>query len=409
MLGFLAVFAIIFIILELNFFSKSGVSSVWGAIQNPNENMDVLVMGNSHAYTGLDTNALSQALGKNIQILGSGSQNMPVTYENLKVLLNYETPEYIILECFSAINNTKEYLQGDSRGLLIQNCDGIENYCYKADAVMNTFSWNTIPEGMFQLCRPVNMWTRWKLVDGYRTDEVCGYRKREKYIDDAVDLKQIQNKCKESSLKKMSLSEYNEKALKQFLELTNKKGIKVWIYKAPTLKPELSGYVEEIRAISSEYDNVDYVDDMQLVMTDIGLDVSDFYDTGHMNRSGAEKFTQYYGRIIQERLKISGNWDGVFAYESENVEKMADGKYRYSMKNYSNECLYRFRLNVNDEIVDETDYSENNTYFSEYDVRENEEVKLYCSMIPKTDAEAGDRSEARIWLPFMQKSECVIE
>lgn len=410
-ISFCIIFCALFMLCEKIFFSRNEICSTWEKVQNV-DNVDVLVMGSSRAFTSIDADAMSQALGLDVEILGSSSQYMVQTLNNLKVVLDYQNPRLIVLEAYSIFSDGEE-LRQEKKGMIFQNSDGIENYFRKFQSLSNILDWKDIPSGMFQLLRSTNTWSRFsdfKDREEYISD-ANGYRARAKYARLVTDMENVQEayniKYAESEVEKLPPD--NVYALKEFLTLTEKKGIDVWIYKSPTTVSQEASFMRAVEQICSDYGNVSYIDDLNKVAADIGISSGDWYDSGHLNRSGAEKVTVYYGNLMAERFGIDADWDRPFAYRTENVVKNADGKYSYTMENYSKDCLFQFELYSDGELIDVQDYSENNTYVCEYDVRTDAQMKLYCSMIPSDDAELGDRSENRIYISFMSQNDCVIE
>jgi len=69
------------------------------------KNIDVLVLGNSHAYTGLSPEYLSAALESNAFVLANPGTNVADAYWNLRELLTLHTPQLVALESY-AINKT---------------------------------------------------------------------------------------------------------------------------------------------------------------------------------------------------------------------------------------------------------------------------------------------------------------
>lgn len=412
-LSFVLVFVLGLCLLDKVFYSTKGVSDVWSVIQEGDEEIDILVMGNSRAYTAIDTVALSQAYGKNVYTLGSGAQFMEMTYENLKVVLKYKKPKYIILEAYSPITNNKADMQSFKIGNMMQNFDGIQNYLYKANAIRKTFKWNTLPEGMFQLFRPTETWTRWNIIENKEwSEDAHGYLERKKYQTSDVSIEELQ-KANQEAYKyiRYDVPEWNKVALEKFLALAEKEGIEVFVYNAPTKLSDFSAYMKDIEQICEKYENVKSVEDMHFHMVEMGLEETDFYDGGHLNRRGAEKFTEYYGEQISKYVfggNITPNWDNVFGYKSESVTEQ-DGQFVYQMDNWSEDCLYQFALYQNGKRVDLQNYSENNTYISPIDVRVTEGYKLYCRMIPKSDQELGAASENKINTIFMDLAPDTIE
>lgn len=409
--GFLVLFCSIFMILEKTFFNRNEVNSVWGKLENTE--IDILLMGNSHLYTSLDAKVLSDATGLEIDCLGSGSQYMEQTLENLKVVLKYQKPKFIILETNCFYGDSRDKMWGESFGLMLQNTDGVNNFWYKVQSVLKTYKMQDIGTALFQLVRPTETWSRFEDFSKRKEyiEDMNGYRgaKSKALVYQKMDEVQSEYLERYQRGEKLSLTDYNEQALREFLELTNKNDIEVWMYKGPTTRASYAKHALIAEDICREYDNVIYIDDMHAVLTEIGLDENDWYDSGHLNRAGGEKVTRFYGTLLAERLGVDLSWNDVFAYSGEAVTALGYGNYLYEMNNYSNNCLYQFKLYVDGELLDVQDYSKNNTYECEYDAQSSDSVKVYCAMIPVEDAALRDKSVNRIYVSFMKQNDCIIE
>lgn len=410
-ISFVIVFCILFLCCEKLFFNKNDVNSVWGKLDNTD--IDILIMGNSHAYTSLNAKALSDAIGLEVDLLGSSSQYMEQTLENLKVVLQYQTPKYIVLETNCSYGDRKESMRGEFMGMMLQNSDGIKNYWYKLQSVVRTYKLTDVFTGMFQLVRPVDMWTRWSRFpdkDNYIAD-ANGFRGTTTTAVVERSMQDVQDEYMQiyEAGKRTPLTDYNERALREFLQLAQDNGIEVWMYKGPTTRAEYARHALEIEDVCRNYSNVTYIDDMHAVIAEIGLGQSDWYDTGHVNRAGAGKVTRYYGELIAERLGVDLDWNASYEYCGEKIKQTEAGTYQYTMENYSEECLYQFKLYVDGKLQEVQDYSTNNVYECAYDARTSESCTVYCSMIPTGDAELGDGSESRIYTAFMKQNDCVIE
>lgn len=382
---------------------------VWDKLQN-GDHINILVMGNSHAYASLDTEVLSKAYNLEVDTLGSGSQNMIQTLAALKVVLKYDIPDCIVLETFSACSDSQNALETDKRGMLYQNLDGIDNYLYKLQGVVHTFSPKNIADGTFQIFRTTDMWNRWN-IKGRIVDDTHGCHRLESYGYGEYDASLFDSATEKSysSTEPKALTTYNEAALKEFLRLTDSKGIKVVLFKAPTLNStDVTGQMKYISSLAEEYDNVILNMDLRLNEADMNLQSGDFYDTGHLSRTGMEKCTSYFGKILADLLGLEWNHETVFAYKSESVQER-DKRYVYTIENWAEDSLYEFLLYVDDELVDVQKYSAENTYISDYDARQLENVRIVARMIPPADEELGESSPDRVSVTFMKQNECNIE
>ena len=80
------------------------------------KDIDVLVLGNSHAYTGLSPEYLSAGLESNAFVLANPGTNVADAYWNLREFLTLHTPQLVALETY-AINKTSHDAMG--AGMLV--------------------------------------------------------------------------------------------------------------------------------------------------------------------------------------------------------------------------------------------------------------------------------------------------
>lgn len=221
---------VILVNIEKIFFNTASVCDTWADIQDPlSENPEVLFVDNSHIYTSINPDIIEQAMGIKAEILGSASQNIEMTLSNLEIALKYKAPDYIILEANAIFSNNMEELVREKRGYIINNFDGVNNYILKGKALSNILPIDYLPEGMFQLFRPMETWKRWenlkwKLEHPEEEKSDLGYKR--------LDKLQIINYDKEHALKQKRLycnaistnfSQDNEVAFRKILEITNEK------------------------------------------------------------------------------------------------------------------------------------------------------------------------------------------
>lgn len=407
--GFFIFFCISVVILDTIFFSVHDVLPSWHRIQD-DEEIDVLILGNSHAYSSTDALILSGAWGKNVEIFAASSQNMEESLIHLKWAIKYKSPEYVILEIFSPCAHTREALQEDSRGILITDLDGIDSYSDKFNALAKTLKWSNIPEGMFQLFRPIKMWSRWNFKDNKRlqTSASHGYSSTDNYATGSMPISTIVDAAN-NEYQEESLTTYNEAALREFFEITQKKGIKVILYKAPVMRLSILGPMKSVFNIAKEYDNVVTCIDSLKYMDAIGIELEDFHDSGHLNRRGGEKFTYYMANTLAPVMGYDCSWLGIWGYKGESVKQLLDGDWEYTAENYDEDTLYRFELYKNDELIESQDYSTNNTFIYSDDIRTMEEYDLFFHMIPSECLEEGDSCSEHICFSFMKPNESVIE
>lgn len=342
---------------------------------------------------------------------------MELTLVHLKTALEYKKPKYILLEVFSPILDNKATLaEGGPKGNLLMDLDGIHNYADKFSALCTLVDWKSMPEGMFQLCRPAHRWDRWNIKRNrkIKVSNTHGYEAASTAKSFATGTKRvedIESACRAaySNHELEELADYNRDALVEFLDITKQNGINVVLYKAPTMRTDDFGRVNEVFAIAKDYDNVVLCQDTRCDMLEMGLELEDFYDDGHLNKRGGEKFTYYFGNLLSAELDLPIDWDRVYAYKGEKIECLADGQFMYSMENYCTDTLYQFELYKENTLVEKIDFSENNYYVCEIDISNSTEYKLICSMIPTECKEQKEACEDYIRVEFMKQNQCIIE
>ena len=108
---------ILFIVLSLLFHFAypsydDGIYDMTIFYQQKANTVDVLVLGSSHAFEGVNTGVLWDDAGISSYILAGSIQPMWNTYYYLKEALKYQTPKLIVLDVYSTI--MKEDYSDDS-------------------------------------------------------------------------------------------------------------------------------------------------------------------------------------------------------------------------------------------------------------------------------------------------------
>jgi len=148
--------------------------------------------------------------------------------------------------------------------------------------------------------------TRWSELTSedftylFRKDRVTyeGYYMR-------VDVKAAENVPRPKRLGNYDFAEYPLSYMDKIRELCEKEGIELILIKAPSLYPHwYDEWDAQVVAYAQEYDLPYY--NMLKNSDEIGIDFStDTYDGGlHMNLSGAEKLSDYFGKILVEAHDI---------------------------------------------------------------------------------------------------------
>lgn len=408
-IGFIAVFLVAFLILETAFFDQSKIDYQWSVFSQKDVEADIVVLGNSHAYTSTDANVLTDILGMNVEVFASPSSNMQQTLIHFKQAIEYAQPQYVFLEAYTASISNREELMDEQRGMLVRDLDGIQSLVDKANAVATMLHWYHFPEGMFQLLRPIHMWDRWNMENnGFVYSETHGYNARNTFAGGSRSIQDMENLYKESK-ESQKITEYCENDLRELLEIAKDRGIFVVLYKAPAISGVKTERVNEVFRIASEYSNVVFMENYCDDMTDIGLNIDDFYDGGHLNRRGGAKFTIYFAKQLESRLGLECNWSNARGYKGESVIELGENKYRYEMEVFGDDMVFQYSLYKGKERIDRQAYSVCPYYDTSIDVLHSDEYHLYCSIIPSDRIEEGDACTQRVYTAFMKQNDCVID
>ena len=370
---FILCFLVIFHILDRMTFDISNTSSTWEYIQErDSEPIDILFMGNSHAFCDVNPTIINQAMDLNTMILGASSQPMDQIYENLRLLLRYVHPKVIVLEAEGLLLTTDALLKRGKEGYLYSNFDSIRDPITRLRAIIDTVNWyEKWPEAYSQLIRPVNTWTRFnsheaELLDmGKRYNFILGYCPRHNIIETDVEPAIIEQRLIEAREQKedevLNVT-YPIDTLDAFLDLAAREKIPVYIFKAPILSyetelPKVAGILAEKEQSDSKINGyVNYSEQM----TRIGIEKDDFSDIGHLNREGANKFTIHIMDWLSGELGIPYDLSKVTGIREESFQKLPDGRYRYTVSLFDNTVIKFIARNENGEVVSETEYSDIN-------------------------------------------------
>lgn len=415
---FVLVFIVIFAALNWVFADDFPVSSVWEDVQVKNSTSDILIMGNSHAYTSLNAYTLSDALDADILLLGSSRQPVSMAYDNLQVVLKTHKPKIILLEIFCAVDEQKALdviRQSENKFSVYRNSDGMDSFIDKFDSLYKFVELKDIPDGLFNLFRSGNMWSRLKnnrIIGSRERQDIKGYiySTNSKYMVESNDyMAEAVNqytKCKEN-IDESLLSEDTASVLRSFFSLCNENDIEVWLYGAP-LANYYPGYLSQamcIKKLGEEY-GVKYFDEFGDKLLDIGLNTEDFYDAGHLNRRGAAKFTEYYANIIAERLNKTVDFEKSFFYKSESLEQLENGKTRCTIDLYGDRgAWFKFVETYDGEKVSETDWAHESFFDTALDVTDSKTtITVYVLPYSSNPSDPDTDIEDALEYDFMKVS-----
>ncbi len=318
--AFVAVFALLFWGLDTLLWDNAQVCTTWKEITG-RDKPEVLIMGSSHAHTGI----IPAMLGGKTAILSNDAASMQLTYLNLMTVLHYYTPRVIILETQVILDTQYDRLRGDRKALLLDVLDGIPNIWDKWHTAVVMMDFDDIPLGLSQLTRPQMIWSRW-LPKSQIPRDTDGFVRRDTYASGEVNGRRQTDYMEETG--SAPLDPVNARYLEKFLALAAKRGIRVWILKVPVPMPdsESAAQMHTLEAM----EGVEGVLDFQYLISEELFTPGECNDPMHFNRRGAAIFTP----LLREALLEEGIDIGETApwYAGETVTAAGEGLWEYSLR-----------------------------------------------------------------------------
>ncbi len=278
---------------------------------------DVVFVGDCELYENISPVVLWEEYGINSYIRGSAQQLIWQSYYLMEDTLRYETPKVIV---FNVLSMKYDVPQNEAYNRM--SIDGMKWSMSKVNNIKASMTdEENFLDYVFPILRYHSRWTELNSEDleylTYR-DKVSfkGYYMR-------VDELKAENIPADKPLTNYQFSENDYYYLDKMVELCEKNGVELVLVKAPSLYPswydEWETQIEEY----AEAHNLKYYNFLESI-DEIGLDFDhDTYDAGlHLNLSGAEKLSRYFGDILSSECGLKSrrgeealekDWDEVVA------------------------------------------------------------------------------------------------
>ncbi|MFI3284280.1 MAG: hypothetical protein R3Y57_04275, partial [Erysipelotrichaceae bacterium] len=272
----------------------------------PEDSMDVIVLGSSHAQYSFNPTFFYQDTGTYSFVLGSACQPLEVSYEMLKEALKTQSPQVVILEVYTALP-LRCICEADSSYIIAQ-------YQMRDEEKYNTI--NFLPEE--------------KAKTYY--NEFLVYHNQWKYMTSLEDLKPSESLIEDISKINQSfgyiyleqtkidnswyaeihnsdldveLDETDQLALNQIYELCKQEGIELFLYKTPidSMDDENQSYLKKVWKWAEEK-GVPYIDFFE-ESESLGYKMWIHSDSYHAYINGAEIITNTIAESINELYDLS--------------------------------------------------------------------------------------------------------
>lgn len=293
------------------------------------KNHDVVFIGDCEVYENFSPVVLWEEYGINSYIRGSAQQLIWQSYYLLEDTLRYEKPDVVVFNVLSM-----KYNEPQKEAYNRMTLEGMEWSLSKVKSIQASMTDNeNFLDYVFPILRYHSRWSELNAQDVeymFQTKKVShnGYYMR-------VDVKPAENVPDGKILADYQFGENAYYYLDKMTALCKENDIQLILIKAPSLYPY---WYDEWEVQMEQYaaDNgLLYINFLELV-EETGLDFStDTYDAGlHMNLSGAEKLSHYFGQVLSEQVGVENHrgeehleqiWaQKISAYEQEKEEQYAE-------------------------------------------------------------------------------------
>lgn len=312
--------------------SDHGINQQEGMYWQPDNSIDVVMMGTSHIHCDVNTGLLWEKYGIASYDYSGAEQPLWMTYYYLKELYRYQTPKLVVLDLYAPARFKEDY-QYEWIG---ENIYGMRFSLNK----LRMLSVSVEPSKLHKYFPSFAVYhSRYDELETedfnhffWDSQERVAFKGYTPYWE-----KEPQKRPQISEEGKDGLTAKSEEYLRKIISLTRKKGTELMLMVAPYIETneDRKAYnsMEEIAA----QENLTFVN-YNKCYDEIGLDFrEDFNDDSHLNYWGSCKFTDYLGNFLDSCGKIPDR-RGQEGYESweDNVRLIEQ-----QLKDYESSILAR--------------------------------------------------------------------
>lgn len=269
------------------FYPEAGYGFTLNRLQEADttKNIDILILGSSHAYRGFDTRLFKEE-GFGAFNLGSSNQTHVQTQQLLNQYLNKLNPSLVIYEVYPGT------LQNDG---VESSLDLVANGPIDLNTLRMVFKVNhlkTYNSLIFGLIKRF-LQNRKDLQESWQT-------KVDKYIEGGYVEKETSfNNTINHSPSSFSIKSHQKRAFKQNVELLKQNSTKYLLVMAPINKSRYQNITNKIELNYFFNNHGDYINfnKMNLPLND----TVHFYDTHHLNQRGVEIFNKKLIEILKTK------------------------------------------------------------------------------------------------------------
>lgn len=302
------------------------VDMIHSFYSEPKDTVDVLCLGSSHGYSGVQTNIMWNEFGITSYVLCSPRQSVASSYYLLKEALNYQKPKVVLLESYY-LRSSKLYVEEVT---MRQAFDGVRMSELKQEMLedfIGDYSWKDKLSYYIPFIKYHSRWSILKNED---------FNSRPYLKGSIVDFDVYPMENPGVPKKGKDMSETAKKYFELIEQLCNENGIQLVVFATPYgIANKYESYM------NSQRTNVGletYLAEKGIPfffyqkMDEVGIDyATDFRDHGHMNTYGAAKVTKHLGNFLREEYGITDHRQDE-SYQSWNEDYAKYEEYANELK-----------------------------------------------------------------------------
>jgi len=263
----------------------------------PEDSVDVLVVGSSHVMCGINPVIFWEEEGISAYNLATRAQTLPFSYLYLKEALKSQSPQYVVMDAYSVMDEKEQYGLINNEDHLNMNMGSLPFSMEKMELIRENIPFR---ERIYYYVPFLRFHSRWKRaleVQPDNEDIFLGFCCGEDEAEETVSYEEPE---KPEYLEQVSLDEIDLEYLDKIQELCREKGIILIFVKTPVnATPEQQARFYELGRILKEK-GIPFVNYME-IYEETGFTYStDFRDRTHLNSQGAEKITEHFLEYLCE-------------------------------------------------------------------------------------------------------------
>lgn len=293
---FLLIVSLLFGAYTFIFRDKNEANIVKPFYDEPENSLDIVVIGSSHVMCGFSAMELYDEFGYTSYGFASSSQLLPQSYYQVVAALEVQTPQLLILDVGGAVYGNQLY--GSEAYAHVQT-DNMPMSLNKINLIQDLFE---AEDRLSYYLNLVQFHTRWKELTVKDFEAITSVTKGAYISYTSAEIDSLPYVDPSATY---PLSETAENYLRKTIELCQNRGIQLLLINFPGSHSEEDYQkLNTVGEIAREYD-VGYLN-LQYCLEEMEFDVTtDFRDAYHCNAYGGYKATQYLGNYLADNYDLS--------------------------------------------------------------------------------------------------------